>query len=108
MYKYLNRKPSSISLIYDLRTTVHNFYYTTKFKTFINLSFSGKWWTAKDITELVAPSIEISQKISSFLINAGATKVEDHRDMIKFTGSVSIVEQLLKTTLFNFQHNQSM
>jgi subtilase family serine protease len=64
----------------------------------------GKWWTAKDITELVAPSKDVSSKVASFLKNAGATKVEDLRDVIKVTAKVSFIESLLQTTLFNFQH----
>lgn len=64
--------------------------------------------SANDVTELVAPSKDVSSKVAKFLKNAGAKKVEDHRDMIKVTAKVSVIEKLLETKLYEFRHNKSM
>lgn len=66
----------------------------------------GKWLTAKTVTELVAPSQEVSQSVAAFIKNAGAATVEDRRDNIKVTGTVAFIEQLFQTTLFNFEHKE--
>ena len=56
---------------------------------------------------MVAPTKEVSRQVAQFLRAAGATKVQNHRDMIKMTASVSVIEQMLQTTLYNFQHKES-
>lgn len=63
----------------------------------------GQWYTADAVTELVAPPQEVSRMIADFLAATGA-QVEDHRDMIKVTGKVSLIEQILQTSFYNFQH----
>jgi Pro-kumamolisin, activation domain len=64
----------------------------------------GKWWTAEAITELVAPPKIVSDSIVTFLAEKGATKIENRRDMIKVSASVSFIGELLQTSLYSFQH----
>jgi hypothetical protein len=71
------------------------------------MATSGKWKTAEEITELVAPPKEVSESVVSFLRLQGAPKVENFRDMVKVTASVRWVEELLETSLFFFQHKTS-
>jgi subtilase family serine protease len=68
------------------------------------LFITGKWKSAEEITEMVAPSKEVSNSVVEFLRAQGAPKVENFGDMVKVTASVSWVEEVLQTSLFFFQH----
>jgi len=64
----------------------------------------GKWKSAEEVTEIVAPAKEVSERVVAFLERQGATKVENFRDMVKVTAPVRWVEETLQTSLFFFQH----
>jgi len=64
----------------------------------------GKWKSAAEITDIVAPPKEDTKRVVSYLVKRGATRVEDFRDMVKVTAPVLWVEEVLQTTLFFFQH----
>ena len=74
---------------------------------------------------MVAPPAQVSRQVAQFLSANGCTQVTNRRDMIKVhslllklaiffltliqvTASVSVIEKLLQTTLYNFQHVDSM
>jgi len=66
----------------------------------------GKWWTPEAITDLIAPSKEDSQYVVDFLKANGITETVNHRDSIKAVAPVYLVEELLRTSLYNFVHKR--
>lgn len=64
----------------------------------------GKWWSPEAITELVAPSEETTSSVIEYLRSNGVTNIVNHRDSIKVVAPVSLVEELLHTSLYSFVH----
>ncbi len=68
----------------------------------------GKWWSYEKIQNLVAPNKEVPERVIAYLATLGITQVVNLRDSIKVTTSVSDVEDLLHTTLYNFMHRTGL
>eukprot|EP00026_Physarum_polycephalum_P005572 Phypoly_transcript_05607.p1 GENE.Phypoly_transcript_05607~~Phypoly_transcript_05607.p1 ORF type:complete len:579 (+),score=122.11 Phypoly_transcript_05607:130-1866(+) len=64
----------------------------------------GKWLTAEEVTEMVAPTPKVSRQVAQFLRANGAIKIANRRDNIKMTAPVSVIEKLFNTKLYNFHH----
>jgi len=66
----------------------------------------GKWWTSEQILDLVAPEEEKQLQVVNYLKSAGCFNVENHRDMIKVSAEVTIVEKMFNVRMYTYVHNK--
>jgi len=66
----------------------------------------AKWWNIDQILDLVAPEEEKQLQVVNYLKSVGCFNVENHRDMIKASAEVEIVEKMFSVKMFNYKHNK--